>query len=94
VDAALGFSGKDSVLAPASAGRPLRALLWLIQYVLTTFFMTYAGSAFALFEWHKAVLVYKRLFYSGHAVAVLMLLLGTLLAPKAAPRAPKGTKGS
>jgi hypothetical protein len=83
IDARLGFKPETSgsFLAPKGASWFLRAFLWVFQFIVMTAFMTYAGSAFMLFELNKGATVYSSLFWAGHVVTVVAFVLAALIAP-------------
>ena len=90
IDARAGFDAatSGSFLAPRGASLPLRLVLWAAQFAIMTVAMTYAGSAFMLFELNKGATVYDALYWFGHAAAAAAFVLAALIAPRAA-KAPK-----
>lgn len=53
---------------------PLQWPWWLARVVITQLSLDYALSAFALYQLHRAVTVWRALFWAGHAVSLSLIV--------------------
>jgi hypothetical protein len=91
-----GWSRYGTFEGPSGANKALRFLLWALQYVVHTFFLTYAGSAFvqigdlvingrSVSMWERIHTIYGKIYYAGHVVAALAFVASfSLAAPRKA----------
>lgn len=88
---ALGYAEGGLFAVSAGSWRIFRLVRWVLQWLLMTVFMTYAGSAFQLFDVPAgAFLVYARLGWFAHIAAVAALVLTAVI--NAVVPAPKKEK--
>lgn len=58
---------------------PLQWPWWLLRVVITQLSLDYALSAFALYQLHRAVTVWRSLFWAGHIISGLLIAAAVLI---------------
>lgn len=65
----------------------LRSFLpWrLLKIAMTAFVLNYAGSAFMVLSYGEAIRIWSTLYYFGHIIIALLLLISAVLPPRSKP---------